>query len=264
MALFSTTGALIMSDFYRIIARLYDSEHQEQTDDIDFYVESAARRGAPVLVVGSGTGRAQFHLARSGYAAHGIEREAAMRERAEHARSADPDLAALTPIYAGDALQVAVDVRFRLVLFPYNTFMHFLSLEAARAVLRRARGWVDKGGALLIDLPNPGEAFAGADSDALTLERQFTDLETGDHVMQFSTSRLDRATQIMDATWVYDAIAADGTVRRTVAPTRIRYYFRDELSLLLEACGFSLRAAYGDFDGSPFMDGAPRLIVEAV
>lgn len=257
------TGHPTMNDFYKIIARLYDSEHHEQVDDLDFYVEAAARRGGPVLVVGSGTGRAAFYLAENGHLTHGIEREPAMLARAEAQLAARPALADQVHFYAGDALHVAVEARFKFILFPYNTFMHFTSLEAARAMLRRARGWLDRGGALLLDLPNPGEAFAGADSDVLTLERQFTDLETGDQVMQFSVSRLDRATQIMDATWVYDSIAADGAVRRTVAPTRIRYYFRDELSLLLEACGFSVRAVYGDFDGSPYQDGMPRMIVEA-
>ncbi|MDZ4768256.1 MAG: class I SAM-dependent methyltransferase [Chloroflexota bacterium] len=252
-----------MHDFYRIIARLYDSEHHDQTDDLALYEAVADRRGAPILIVGSGTGRALLHLAEAGHETHGIEREDAMRLRAAAHLDILPHLRDRVTLHAGDALQVALDTRFKLIVFPYNTFMHFLTLDTARAMLRRARGWLERGGALLLDLPNPGEAFAGADSDALTLERQFTDQETGDTVMQFSTSHLDRAAQIMDVTWVYDAVSADGMVRRTIAPTRIRYYFRDELALLLEACGFTVRAVYGDFDESPYQDGAPRLIVEA-
>ena len=48
-----------------------------------------------------------------------------------------------------------------------------------------------------------------------------------------------------------------------MAPTRIHYYFRNEIQLLLESCGFSLSAVYGDFDESPYEDGAPRMIVMA-
>ena len=43
----------------------------------------------------------------------------------------------------------------------------------------------------------------------------------------------------------------------------IRYYFLAEMRLLLSAAGFELDEVYGDFDGTPFEDGVPRMIVLA-
>jgi SAM-dependent methyltransferase len=253
----------IMSEFYRTIARYYDSEHYDKTEDLALYEEHAEIYGEPILIIGSGTGRILLHLADAGYTVHGIEREDAMRERSEAKRSALPHLQAVTTIHAGDVLKITLDERFKLVILPYNTFMHFLTLEAQRALLKRIRGWLSEGGVLIIDLPSAGDAFAGADTDALTLERTFIDLDTGRTVMQQSISRLDRATQIMDVTWIYDAVGENGVVHRTIAPTRIRYAFLGELTLLLESCGFALNEVYGDFDQSSFEDGAPRMIVVA-
>ena len=93
------------------------------------------------------------------------------------------------------------------------------------------------------------------------LERTFKDGERT--VQQFSSVALDRAAQLAHITWLYDAIGADGAVQRTLVPLTLRYTFQYELRLLLECCGFSLAHLYGDYDCSPFADGAPRMLVVA-
>ncbi len=252
-----------MSNFYATIARYYDSEHANQTDDLALYSELAEECGAPVLIVGSGTGRVALHLAQEGYAVHGIEIEPAMLERAQRKRDALPYLRDLVTFHQGDALKIALDQQFRLAIIPYNTLMHFHEQSIQQALLKRLRGWVAPGGALLIDLPNAGEAFAAPDTEALTLERTFLEQESGHLVMQQSVSRLDRAEQMMHVTWIYDEIGDEGELTRTVVPVLIRYFFLPEMRLLLEACGFEVDEVFGDFDRIPFEDGVPRMILVA-
>ena len=141
--------------------------------------------------------------------------------------------------------------------------MHFHDPAAQRTLLKRLREWVVPGGALIIDLPNAGEAFAAPDTEAVTLERTFLEEETGHLVMQQSVSRIDRAEQIMHVTWIYDEIGDEGELTRTVVPVLIRYFFLAEIRLLLEVCGFEMDDVYGDFDRIPFEDGVPRMIVVA-
>ena len=252
-----------MASFYATIARLYDSEHYDKTEDLLLYSELAETNGDPVLVVGSGTGRVALHLAQEGHTVHGIEVENAMLERARRKLAGLPHLQGQVTLHQGDALKLALDEQFGLVIIPYNTFMHFHSPAAHLGLLRRIRQWTRQSGVLVIDLPNAGEAFAGGDTEGLTLERTFIEQETGNLVMQQSTSQLDRAEQLMSVTWVYDEIGEDGIVRRTVAPMVIRYYFLAEMRLLLSAAGFELDEVYGDFDGTPFEDGVPRMILLA-
>lgn len=252
-----------MSNFYATIARYYDSEHSDKEEDLPLYSELAEECGSPILIIGSGTGRLMIHLAQEGHTVHGIEIEPAMLERAQRKRDSLPDLKNRLFFHQGDALKFSLDSSFQLVIIPYNTLMHFLTLDDQKALLQRARQVVAPGGLLVIDLPNAGEAFAAQDTEAVILERTFLERETGHLVMQHSVSRLDRVEQLMYVTWIYDEITADRAVERTVVPVTIHYFFFNELRLLLESCGFEVEAVYGDFDRSPFEDGCPRLIVIA-
>ncbi len=252
-----------MTGFYATIARYYDSEHVDKTEDLSLYSELAEEHGDPVLIVGSGTGRVALHLAQEGHSVHGIEIEAAMLDRARHKVEALPHLRDQITFHHGDALKVPLDGRFGLGIIPYNTLMHFHDQEAQRALLKRLRGWIPAGGALVIDLPNAGEAFAAPDTEAVTLERTFLEQDTGHLVMQQSVSSLDRTEQLMQVTWLYDEIGDEGELTRTVVPVLIRYFFYAEIKLLLEVCGFEIDEVFGDFDRSPFEDGAPRMILVA-
>lgn len=253
-----------MSGFYAIIARYYDSEHFDKDDDLVLYRELAEEYGAPILIVGAGTGRVMLQLAAAGYETHGIESENAMLERAAEKREqAGADVKRRVKFIRGDALAVQPDQQYRLVIIPYNTLMHFHSLEAHLGLLKRCRQWVAEGGALVIDLPNAGEAFASQDTGAVVLERTFLERESGHMVMQQSVSILDRVRQVMEVTWIYDEITADHTLKRTVTTVLNRFFFFSELRLLLERAGFSVSEVYGDLDRSEFADGCPRMVVIA-
>jgi|FLYN01.1.fsa_nt_gi SAM-dependent methyltransferase len=252
-----------MPGFYATIARFYDAENADKTDDLAFYSELAAEYGDPILDVGCGTGRVMLHLAQEGYRVHGIDNEDAMLERAKRKLDALPHARDKLTFYLGDVLTYDLDGQFKLVLVPYNGLMHFHSQETQLALLRRLRQWTADDGLLALDLPNAGETFATQDSEALTLERTFIEPESGHLVMQQAVSVLDRVEQLMRVTWIYDEITGDGAIKRTVAPILFRYYFYPELLLLLQHSGFEVQAVYGDVDGSPFADGCPRMIVLA-
>ena len=250
-------------NFYATIARYYDSEHADKDEDFAFYSALADEQDGPVLIIGSGTGRIALQLAQEGHTVEGIEIERAMFDRAQVKRGQHPEVKDRLTFHNADALTVDLARQFALIIIPYNTFMHFLTVEDQKALLKRIRGWLRKDGVLALDLPNAGEAFASQDSEAIVLERTFLELESGHLVMQQSSSRLDRVAQLMDVTWLYDEIGDEGEVKRTVVPVQIYYFFFSELSLLLETCGLQVDEVYGDFDGSPFTDGCPRMIVVA-
>lgn len=265
MAAVAMQGEPPVTGFYARIARWYDAEHRDKVDDLLFLERLIEARGSgPLLEVGCGTGRVLFHLAQRLEALHGIDSEEAMLAPARRRLASMPAAQRRgIRLIHGDVLQVEMDQRYRYVLLSYNCLMHFHTLEAQLALLRRLRPWLSSEGLLFIDLPNAGEAYAAQDSEALTPERSFIDPATGHLIMQQASSRLDRATQLMHTTWVYDEVDGDGVVHRTLAPVVFRHFFRSEVELLLRVGGFGVEARYGGYEQEPFEDGCERLIVLA-
>lgn len=254
---------MINVKFYNTIARFYDAENADKTDDLPLYEELAEEHGDPVLDVGCGTGRVMLHLAAQGYRVVGVDNAEAMLARGRRRAASVPQADTLVLFVQGDALTAPLPGPFQVIIVPYNGFMHFNTQADQLAALRQFRSLLAPDGVLVLDLPNAGEAFGTQDDDALVLERTFIEPESGHLVMQHSVSALDRVTQQLHITWIYDELHEDGAVHRTLAPLILRYVFPAELDLLLAAAGFTLVTRYGDYDQQPFEDGSPRLIALA-
>lgn len=249
--------------FYVTIARYYDAEHQDKTDDLLMYSELANEYNGPIFEVGAGTGRVMFHLAKAGYEIHGIDIEPAMLDRARQIAEGQPALKKRLTFIQDDILKYKTDMRYPLVIVPYNGLMHFHEQDQQLKVLRRLHELTTDDGLLVLDLPNPADAFAAQDTDAMVFEKTFLEPETGHLVMQYSVSTVDRTDQLIRINWIYDEVGGDGTVKRTLAPVTFRYFFYSEVRLLLQASGFMVEAVYGSPELDPYEDGCERIIVFA-
>jgi SAM-dependent methyltransferase len=249
--------------FYATIARYYDAEHVDKTDDLAMYSRLADEYGGPIFEFGCGTGRVMLHLAQEDHEVHGIDLENAMLDRAKRKVEGLPHLRDKVKFFQGDILKFTSDQKYKLALVTYNGLLHFHTQAQQIELLKRLRALVDADGALVLDLPNPGDSFAAQDTDALILDKTFLDPETGHLLMQYSVSQLDRTEQLLHVTWIYDEVDGDGIVHRTFAPVVWRYFFYAELSLLLELTGFEVSAVYGGTEFEPFEDGCERMIVVA-
>lgn len=249
--------------FYNTIARYYDGENAELIEDLELYTELTEAVDGAILDVGCGSGRVSLHLASQGLTVVGIDSSPVMLDRGRKRTQGRVDLRDHVTFIEGDALSHPYPQKYEMILLAYNCLMHFKSLEDQRQLLSHLAKYLTDDGVLIIDLPNAGETYTTNDDGAITLERSFIEPESGNLVMQQSTSRLDRAMQLLTINWIYDEIAPDGTVRRTLAPLTLRYIYAAELDLLLQLCGLKRVERYGDYDQTPFEDGCDRLIAIA-
>jgi len=247
---------------YDVLSRYYDLENADFTEDLEFWLDLADTYGDPVLELGCGSGRVLLHLARRGHAVTGVDNSPDMLALLEaKLKQATARHIAVPPTRLSASLHdFQAGHRFKLAIMPFNTFMHLLTLDDQAAALTNIRRHLEAGAPLALDLSNPADAYAAADT-GLTPERTFRDGET--LVQQFSILNLDRTAQLAHITWLYDSIAPGGAVQRTVVPMTLRYTFPGEMRLLLERCGFTLAHLYGNYDCSPLADGNPRMIVVA-
>jgi ubiquinone/menaquinone biosynthesis C-methylase UbiE len=249
--------------FYETIARFYDAENLDLTEDLDLYTELAGETGGPILDMGCGSGRVTLPLAKQGHRIVGVDNSQVMLSRGQRKIDQFPKAKPLVTFIHGDALQTELKEQFKLIIVSYNSFMHFGEQSDQLTALRHFQTMLDDDGLLVIDLPNAGEAFGAQDYGAIVLERSFIEPETGHLVMQQSVSSIDRVTQHLFITWIYDEMMDDSAVHRTMAPLRLRYVFAGEMDLMLEAAGLHCVELYGDYQRIPFEDGCPRMIVLA-
>ena len=252
-----------MSAFYTRVARFYDAENADKTDDLQLYTELAQEYKGGILDVGCGTGRVLIHLARQGHRVHGVDNDSAMLDRLARNLERSALLEAKISAIHVDVLKHDYQSKFALILLTYNVLMHFHEQDRQIALLSKLRRWLAEDGLLVIDLPNAGPAFASHDTEAPTLERTFLDPETGHMVMLQSASFIDRAEQLLYVDWIYDKIDGDGAVNRLYAPHKLRYFFLAELKLLLERCGLGLAEVYGDTGRGEYTSESERMIVFA-
>jgi SAM-dependent methyltransferase len=244
------------------IARFFDAEYADYSEDLAALQAYAQRTGGPLLELGCGTGRLLFPLARAGYAVTGVDSSAAMMQRA-HDKLAVSDLAHRVTLIEGDYASAPLGGPYRFAFCVMNTFLHLLTIDDQVRALRHWRQHLSARGLLLLDIFLPDVRHLAEQDGRMVWDRTWTDPEGQTTVTKFVTCTVDQAAQILHVTMLYDEIAPDGAVRRTVAPYDIHYMGRYEAELLLEKAGYVMEAVYGGWDLSPFESHSDRIILVA-
>jgi len=248
---------------FDLLAHYYDLEHGAYDADFALYLGFAARTGSPVLELGCGTGRLLLALAAAGYSVTGVDVSAAMLARAQQKLAARPDLAGRVRLVQADARDLALEQRFALAFWAINSFMHLTTQAAQLRALARTKEALRDGGLLIIDVFHPDLAMLAEADGRLVHDATWPAGEGGLPLLRLSSRRHDQANQLLDVTYVYDQLRADGTVARAVAPFAMRYLHRFEAELLLERAGFAVEALYGGYELDEFSTASERMIFVA-
>ncbi len=229
-------------------AALYAKVHDGAPGDVDFYRAQTAG-AARVLELGSGWGRVASALECGEVV--GLESDAGMR--ALGARRGFESI-------AGDMRDFSLGL-FDRVIIPFTGIYCLLSEEDLLACLGCIGRALAPGGRLIFD------AYAADSFHAEALPEDYPDdrrdvvatiEHAGEELTVWEHSTWDRASQRMDATYVYD-----DPYGHPVATIRIghRYLLRDQLEPLFARAGLSLVSVAGSFDGAPFDIGRPGSLV---
>ncbi len=244
------------------IARFFDREYAGYIDDQLALSALADRTGGPILELGCGTGRALIPLAREGYQVTGVEASPAMLARARD-KAEQAGVASRVHLIEGDFSTADLGGPYRLAFTLMNTFLHLNDMAAQISALKHWRQALAPRGLLLIDIFNPDVGQLASLDGSLEWEQTWTDYPGGVATMKFLARTVDPATQLMAVNHIYDEIAPDGAMRRTVAAFTLRYIWRYEAELLLDKAGFILEEVYGDWDLAPFFSDSERMILLA-
>ena len=248
----------------RLLAELYDLEHDEIVEDLAFYRSWAHRRPESVLDLGCGSGRL-FRAFLDGGARRivGIDGSPALLERAMARIEADPVLREAhadgrIELAAGDARTVSRPDRFSLVVLA-GVIAHLDGPEDALRALAAAGRLLAAGGVLIVDQLGPG----GLPADDLPLSLDW-ERRLGDRRV-IRRSRLDRREAPeglrVDYSTLTDLVEADGTITRLPAGFRLWYPSPEVTVALAGEANLEVVAAFGSHDLEPLDERSERCIV---
>jgi SAM-dependent methyltransferase len=249
-------------DAYATIASYYDSEHDQFTDDVEWFVHLAGVAGRRVLELGCGSGRLIAPLAAAGNHVVGVDASDVMLQRAR-ARLQNSVARGAVELFQGDMqnLPVLVSAPFDLVIIPLNGLLHVDDPEVQRRVLDEAGRVLRPGGLLAVDVLHAiPDALSSFDARVM---HEGTWEDQGRVVAKFSSRTVDWTNQLIESEVWYDEISVEGALSRHRTEFPMRWITPAEITLMLEVAGFTDWNLAGSYDGSPLTDMSDRMLVVA-
>jgi SAM-dependent methyltransferase len=248
----------------RLLAELYDLEHDEIVEDLAFYRSWAHRHPAAVLDLGCGSGRLFRTLLDGG--AHrvvGIDGSPALLERAAVRMASDDVLRAAfgdgrIELATGDVRTISRPERFSLIVLA-GVIAHLEGPEDALRVLSAAGRLLRPDGVLIVDQLGPGALPIDDLPLSLDWERRLGDRRV------VRRSRLDRREAPeglrVEYSTLTDVVETDGTITRLPAGFRLWYPSPEVTVALAGEANLEVVAAFGSHDLEPLDDRSERCIV---
>lgn len=245
------------------VAEAYDVSSPGLEGDVDFYLalaKEAAAGGGQALELACGTGRVAVPIARAGVQITGLDRSPAMLALARRKNEGLPNL----KLVDGDMAQFDLGESFGLVLIPYRSFLHLMTVGEQKSCLRCVLDHLAPGGRLALNFFNPDivlmAAWMGPARKGLQPVGELPSAREG-RVVEWETRRYLTATQHIDEDRIEERLSHQGAViSRVFRKMGLRYVFRYEMQHLLELTGFEVEALYGGFRGEPFTDASTEMV----
>jgi ubiquinone/menaquinone biosynthesis C-methylase UbiE len=259
-----------MTEYERANGLYYDQYSFGLEGDTQFYVEEAKNAGSPVLELGCGTGRILIPIAESGIIITGLDRSKTMLSAArDKVGSFDARIQEKIELVEGDMRDFSLDRKFKMILIPFRAFLHLLTIEDQRQALERIREHLTPDGKLIFNIFDPSveiiSSHTGQIGSCITKHGEFTHPETGNRVIVWDTRQYDLTQQIVNEEFMFEEQDAEGrVVSKSYSPFQLRFIYRYEMQYLLELCGYSVEALYGDFRRGPFKHGGEQVWIASL
>ncbi|SMO75416.1 class I SAM-dependent methyltransferase [Melghirimyces algeriensis] len=241
----------------------YDWTSDGLDGDMAYYANLAMESGGPVLELGCGTGRCSLGVARHGIEVVGVDKQPEMIEVAEKKAHA-MDLSHRCQWICGDMTDFDLEKKFPLVMIPYRSFLHLLSIRDQLAALQKVREHLTDDGVFAFNVFVPNVSQLVEEDERYVCRGNFFIPGTDESVDVYDYTEFDFFHQRASITRYYERFASDGmSLSRLRTNFSIRYIFPAELFHLLHVGGFQIIHRYGGFRREPFGPGSSELVVEA-
>ncbi|MFX0182365.1 MAG: class I SAM-dependent methyltransferase [Candidatus Hodarchaeota archaeon] len=243
---------MVVDKGYEKAAHLYDLF--DTKDNIDFFYHYG-KEAKSILDIGAGTGRIAIPLAEKGVNVVCIEPSPAMRHEFNKKLKNNPNLNKLITLIASDAQSFKLNDLFSAA-FLSGSFDHFSDEEERISVLNNINNHLKLGGKLVFDI------FIGFMRDSpLSL---VDTIKRGElEYQRFIENRILPRNKI-NVRLIYKIIKKGKLIEEIEQKSSASIITRNQVHKLLEKTGFKIKNEFRDYNFSPFKEGSPVLIIEAI
>ena len=244
----------------------YDYEFKDRREDVDFYTARYLEVEGWSLELGVGTGRIAAQAARAGAKVVGLDLHEGMLKVAERRRAEmSKDQRSRFRLREGDMRTFDLGETFSLITLPFNALQHLYTLDDARACLERVHAHLEPGGSMILDVLRPDFSYLGRPAEAIFQGVDFKHPTWGVTYNYSEQSAYDHVRQLNQIWFHYERVdpppgePCEAPEYHCIQLSH-RYYFPQELRLLLESSGFKIVHLMGDFEGGEVTGESESLI----
>ncbi len=219
--------------------------------DHDFFRRLIEESGGPAVDVGCGTGRLLLPYLAAGLEVEGVDPSADMlaicRRRAEER--------GLAPVLYQQTMQ-ALDLprRYRTIFVPCGTIQLVVEREEAFEALRRLHTHLEPGGTLALTVYNRWKGPETEQESEWTF-RARAPLPDGTELAKHArVETQNRVEQTLTMTVRYQRLREEQVIEEQLCPAPERWYFKHEMTLMLERLGFHDIRVTGNYTDADFSD----------
>jgi len=245
-------------------AELYDLfRGSDDFDEIGYYVDLVLNKGGNCLDAGCGTGRILIPIAQEGVEITGLDNSSAMLNECRKRLSTEGIKADLVE---QDMTNFNCEKNFDLIIIPGGSFQLLDERDDALAALRNFRKHLKPEGLFALSLFTPFYEISHESLDGVwRLEKDERIKSSDDRALCHSCVDLDRCENLMEVRHRFEIINNNGIIKSSeVKFSRLRWYGKYEIQLLLESAGFHNVTISGDFENDDMRDGHAVMSVSAV
>ncbi len=234
--------------------RHYDSQHKRYIPDIPFWIRQARKYGEPILELACGTGRIAITLAEKGFQVTGIDISESMLSKAIKKSS----LKKINVEWVkADMRDFSLRKKFSLIILPFNSVCHLLSLEDIEGCFSSARKHLKTGGRFIIDVFNPHLNTLLREPTKRYPHTTYVNPDGKEIVKVTQTNIYDDAAQINRIKLYYRI----GHQKEKIEELNMRIFYPQEIDALVKYNGFIIERKIGNYDETIFKSGSPKQII---
>jgi len=224
-------------------AKVYDLIYEKYRDDIDFYRKEASKVKGKVLEIACGTGRVYLELLKDGVDVYGIDISKNMlKVLKEKARK----LGLKPKGYRADMRTFKLPYKFSLIIIPFRSFLHNLTIEDQLKTLKNIRRHLEPKGKLILNFFFPNPEFI-LKTYGKEIKKGTINIGKKKFVVTNKSYFINEVNQIVE--FVKSLKFKNKTVWKS--RFRIALIYKREFELLLRLAGFRKWKVFGGFNYEP-------------